>query len=88
MNLEKIDFKTSKEKKHELKRNANEKGVTVTYIMNCLLDDYLNGNTKMIKKQEFAFHLTKLLQGTKYLNEGEAKELVVKEAEELLCLML
>lgn len=85
--MAKVDFKTSDEKKNELKLAAARKGVTVSYIMNHLLDDYLNGNAKIVKKQEIAILLTKVLHESNHLPEGSVKEEIIHELEELICRM-
>lgn len=83
----KIDFKTTKEKKEALKRIAEDRLVTVSYIMNELVDGFLKGQTYVAKRKEISFHLVKLIELSNFIESDDLRNAIQTEMEELQCLM-
>lgn len=85
--VEKIDFKIDKEKKDALKSKAYNQGVTVSYIMNELVDNYLESENYIKNRKEISTHLVRLMQAIQYEEKNELREYIQLEAEAILCLM-
>lgn len=85
--MAKIDFKTTDAKKKGLKIAAQRANVSVSYIMNKLVDDYLDGKAKVVNNQEIAARLGRAVHAANHLPECESKKVVIKELEEIVCLM-
>ena len=84
----KIDFKTTKEKKELMKSHAIKQGVTVSYLMNELVNSYLQGNSYIIKRKDISLHLVKAIQISNYIDDDNIKTMLQNELEDLQrCLM-
>lgn len=86
--MEKIDFKTTKEKKEGLKLAAKKMKVPVSYIMNQLVTDYLSGDVKIANRKQVSYLLVNALNVTKYLEESKYKDVIIYCLEELQCQIL
>lgn len=85
--MAKIDFKTTEKKKEELKLAAKRENITVSYIMNRLVDDFLAGDTKIAYRKQVSRLVVNTMNCVNKLNDCKEKDDIIGNLEELLCLM-
>lgn len=82
-----IDFKTTQEKKTQMQLKAQQNGVTLSYLMNNLVDSYLQGESFIVKRKEFSSCLVRLLQDSQCISDEEVRTAIQMELEEMQCLI-
>lgn len=83
--MAKIDFKTSDEKKEQLKEYARKNGVTVSYVVKNLVDDFISNGYTLPSKREKSTYLVHLLDNVRFIKDDELKQNFEELLEGLLC---
>lgn len=83
--MAKIDFKTSDEKKEQLKEYASKNGVTVSYVVKSLVDDFISNGYTLPSKREKSTNLVHLLDNVRFIKDEELKQNFEELLEGLLC---
>lgn len=83
----KIDFKIEQSKKEYLREEANKLNVSMSYILQKLVDDHIDNGNALYNRKQVSEHLVNLLQASKYIKEDKVRDYIFKELEELQCQM-
>lgn len=77
----------NKVKKEYLREEANKLNVSMSYILQKLVDDHIDNGKALYNRKQVSEHLVNLLQASKYIKEDKVRDYILKELEELQCQM-